>query len=395
MRKKSLPLLSLLLAASLLSGCGSVFDKEYVVVSDYTPPAQDSSSQEDKITVRNLAQLQRAILSLVSAGEKEGSVRFDASYEGDVSADMASACWTVRTQDALCAYCVENIAYDLSRIVSHYEASISIHYSAAALDAASIRQMQYATGLDELIRGALEEGSRSLVLLITSSFYSAEEMESRVSRVYRSYPGSVPTAPEVSVNMFSGSGRQRLYEINLDYGLSDQELQHRRAQLRALEPFAAEDLESLDAPRRALLAARYLADHCTWTEEDGLSNVYAALVGGAANSEGMALAYVELCQELDLNCQIVYGQFNWENHCWNIVELDGAHYHVDVGMCRRQGMESGFLLRDEEAWANYRWDTSAYPPCTGALRYPELLTPPTAQEEAEENPQGEEMQNPS
>ena len=391
MKKTSLPILCLLLAASLLCGCGSVFDKEYVVVTDYTPPAQDNTSREDKITVRNLAQLQKAILGLVSAGEREGSVRFDDAYEGDVAADMASACWQVRTQDALCAYCVENIAYDLSRIVTHYEASIDIHYSAAALDAGSIRQLQYATGLDELIRGALEEGSRRIVLLIARSFYSAEEMESRVNQVYRAYPGSVPAAPEVSVNMFSGSGRQRLYEINLDYGMSDEELRRRRAQLLSLEPFAGEDLEELNAAQRALLAARCLADSCVWTEEEARGDVYAALVQGSANSEAMALAYVELCRRLELPCQIVYGQYNWESHCWNIVELYGAQYHVDVSMCQRQGMDSGFLLRDEEAWASYRWDTSAYPACTGELRYPDRMTPP----EAEDFSMQEEKQNPS
>ena len=385
--KKKLVALFLTAAAVLLCGCGSVFDKEYVAISDYNPPVQNNTAREDKITVRNLSELKAALLSLVSAGESEGAILFDTDYDGDATADMASACWQVRTQDALCAYCVDNIAYDLSKIVTHYEAEIDIRYSPAAVEAGSIRQMQYSTGIEEVIRSALEEGSGRLVVLITRSFYSAEEMESLVGRVYRTYPASTPREPQAKVSMFSGSGRQRLYEIHLDYGMSAAELELRRERLRALQPFADEDTDSMSQAEKALLACEYLAEHCSYTATSQDSDVYAALVRGSADSEGMALAYVELCRQLSVPCQIVYGQRSRENHCWNIVELDGAYYHVDSSICASVGTESGFLLRDEEAWVNYRWDMSAYPACSGQLRYPDFLS----QEEEAENT--EEIEN--
>ena len=285
----------------------------------------------------------------------------------------------------MCAYCVDNIAYELSWIVTHYEAGVDIHYSAAALDAGRIRQLQYAAGVEEQIRGALEAGDPRLVVLIARSAYSAEEMESLVDRVYRSYPASAPAKPLVSVNMFSGAGRQRLYEINLSYELSPAELAARRERLQSIAPFSPAETEALDSAHRALLACEYLMECCAYAPEDGGADVYAALIQERANSEGMALAYVELCRQLSLPCQIVYGQQNWENHCWNIVEIDGAYYHVDPSVCQSVGMENGFLLRDEEAWADYRWDMSAYPVCAGELRYAELLLE-NAEEAENENP---------
>jgi len=380
--KKRLIRICLVAAVCFLCGCGSVFDKEYVVVSDYVPPAQDNVSREDKITVRDLNELKAALLGLVSSGEDDGAIQFDAAYQGDTAADMASACWQVRTQDALCAYCVDNISYELSKIVNHYEAEISIHYSPAALNAADIRQMQYSTGIEDIIRSAMEAGNRRLVILITRSFYSGEEMESLVGRVYRSYPASAPAEPKASVNMFSGSGRQRLYEILLDYGMTGEELEARRAELLALEPFRDADTEMLDPAHRALLAADYLVDNCVYAADSQGHSAYAALVGQEADSEGMALAYVELCRRLEVPCQIVYGQKNRENHSWNIIELDEKSYHVDLTACQAQGMPGGFLLRDEEAWVSYRWDTAAYPVCDGPLHYQALLAQPEGTPEA-------------
>ena len=356
---------SLLLAASvcLLCGCGSLFDKEYVVVSDYVPVADDTGSG-DRVTVRDLSGLKAELLRAVTAGEQESKVQFDAAYNGDVSKDMAKACWQVRTQDALCAYCVQNIAYELSLIVSHYEAVISISYSPAALSPENIVKMQYATELEETMQQALESGQNRLAILLGRSDYDAEDMEALVSRVYQADPISAPKEPQVSVNMFSGTGRQRLYEIRLRYNLSAAEFEARRQALSELAPFEEEDWAGLDGVGRALLGSTWLAEHCVY-EPDGANDIYSALVLGRADSEGMALGFVELCRRLELPCQIVYGQRNWESHCWNIVEIDGVYYHIDAAVIASAGLRNGFMLNDETAWMDYRWDVSAYPVCTG------------------------------
>ena len=175
--------------------------------------------------------------------------------------------------------------------------------------------------------------------------------------------------------MLSGTGLQRLYEINFGYGMTQEDLAERRAQLQSLSPFVGEDRPAREPALRALQACQYLTENCRFSD-NAAGDIYAALIQGEADSEGLALAYVELCRQLDLPCQIVYGQRDWHSRCWNIVQIGGDYYHVDVAECIRSGMESGFLQRDESMWTYYRWDISSYPPCNGSLDFEDLLPKP-------------------
>ena len=387
---------ALLLAAFclMLCGCGDFFDRDYLSVTDYEIPAQEPPA-EDSVTVRDLAELRQFLTGLLNDQASDGRIVFDSAYEGDINADIASACWQVRTQDAFFAYCVANISYDVSKLVNHYEARFTISYNEAGEDPDSIVRLQLTTGLAEQLRQAIAGGDSRLVVLIGRSSMTAEDVENLASKVYRENPIIEPREPRVTVNMLSGTGSQRLYEISFNYNLSDEELQQRRAELQALEPFAEAEQIPEDSAERALLACEYLLEHSSYSESAS-NDIYAALIGGEANSEGLALAYVELCRQLEVPCQVVYGQRNWRNCCWNIIQLEGKSYHVDVSACMTLGIDQGFLLPDETMWMLYRWDISSYPPCNGELRYADLRPMPEEEAEgeissAEEPPAGDDQ----
>ncbi len=384
------PILALLLAACALAltACGNLFDQEYLSVTDYEPPVQEAPDTEGGITVRNASELNRALSGLIDEGAEQGRVVFDPAYEGDVNADLASSCWQVRTRNALFAYCVESISYDLSKIVSHYEVNFTIRYTEAGQDRDSIVRLQLTSGLEEQLRAAIERGDGRLVVLISRSSYSAEDVENLARRVYREDPVIQPKEPRVSVNMLIGTNMQRLYEIKFNYGMTGEELRLRREALQALKPFEDTELSPVDYTGRALVACEYLVENCAFIDA-GQNEIYAALIKQEANSEGLALAYVELCRQLGLPCQIVYGQRDWRDRCWNIVRLGDDYYHVDVSSCIEDGMEQGFLLPDETMWSRYRWDISSYPPCTGQLRYEDLIPKPedTPEDTPEDSPE--------
>ena len=114
MKKFFFSLSYILLAAFFLCGC-KFFEAEYESIEDYAPPVQSQNDELGKISVSDIDSLQQAILTIISNRETDGKIVFDSGYAGDPTADMSKACWQVRTQDALCAYCVDNISYELQK----------------------------------------------------------------------------------------------------------------------------------------------------------------------------------------------------------------------------------------------------------------------------------------
>ena len=373
MVRKTLAYILAAAAVFTLCGCSGWFNKEYLSVKDYVPPAQENYSSKDKINVRNFSGLRQALLRFAYAGESEGRIVFDASYDGDPLEDLASACWQVRTQDALCAYCVENIAYELTKIVTTNEATVYFSYSSFCESADNIVHLPFSYAVESTLLETMEKRDRKLVVLVSSSSYTAEDIESLLIKVYRENPTLVPREPRASVNMYSGTGSQRLYEISINYGLTAEELEQRIAALRAVDAFSGMEIEGLSDGQRAFAACQYLMDNCQLSTSATDNTAYSALVNHMANSEGIALAYAELCRQLKLECSIVYGQRQWQDRCWNIVRINGSYYHVDAYECINSGLESSFMVNDENFWGNYRWDVASYPRCTGEESYRSLL----------------------
>ena len=382
--KRRLTALLLLAAAALsLCGCGRIFDAEYVVETSFEPVV-NAAPEADDTTAASFDDLADVLRDMVAEGDAGRVIRFDAAYAGDVSADLASACWQIRTQDALCAYCVENISYELSKIVNHYEALLSVQYSKTAEALESIVRLPYAADAGELLREAMEKGERSLVLLIERSSYTAEALEDYILQIYHENPIVSPQEPQLSVNMTSGADTQRLYVIDFDYGLPETERAARCEAMAALELFPNMDVSGLSEAERALIACCALIVRSRYTEDSGKDSVYDALIGREANDHGLSLAYVEYCRRLDLSCELVHGQNGGEPYCWNIVQIDGEYYHVDTAACSRLGVAAGFLLDDESAWGVYRWDYFAYPHCTGPLTYALIADPARTRADAAE-----------
>ena len=377
MKKRLLCLVTAAAAAFQLSAC-SVLDKEYVSIHDYMPSEQEQNLTGGRLTVHSFNALKSALLSMAYEGRTEGSIAFDSTYEGDAAEDLENACWAVRTEDALCAYCVENISYDFNKIVTINEADIKISYSKVSVNPKQIVYLGFSSEAEAAILSAMQKGTQTLTLLVGRSGFSAEDMAAQVTKAYRDNPTVVPKKPEAIVNVFSGAGTQRLYEIQIDYGMSNVQLIRCRRQLEEFKPFADLDRPDASEVERAYVACRYLVENCRILEDGEAKeagSAYSALIKREADSEGLAFGYMELCRQLGVDCRIVYGQHDWKEHCWNIVRIDDSYYHVDITQCAKGGPALGFMQNDETFWGMYRWDVAAYPKCTGSNTFFDFFPP--------------------
>lgn len=74
----------------------------------------------------------------------------------------------------------------------------------------------------------------------------------------------------------------------------------------------------------------YLVDNIVYDETHYINqNAYSALIDGRTVCAGYARAFQYVMQKLDIPCYYVVGVAD-EDHAWNIVELDGGFYNVDV-----------------------------------------------------------------
>ena len=386
MKKKLVCLLWGLTAACVLCGC-SWLNKEYVSIHNYSMSEQEENPTSGRTTVHSFGALTSALLSMAYEGRTEGSIVFDAAYEGDAGEDLETACRNLRTEDALCAYCVENISYEFNKIVTINEADVRISYSKVSESPKRIVHLGFSSEAETAILNAFERGTRTLTLLVGRSGFSAEDMAAQVVKTYRDNPTVIPRKPEATVNVFSGAGSQRLYEIQIDYGLTTAMLWQCRMEMEMFKPFAGTDWTNLSEVERAYLACHYLVENCEITDNPDGNSAYAALIQRSANSEGLAFAYVELCRQLKVDCRIVYGQHDWTEHCWNIVRMDDSYYHVDITQCAKGGPALGFMQNDESFWGSYRWDVAAYPKCTGKKTFFDFFPPTTVETAAGEKAQ--------
>lgn len=100
---------------------------------------------------------------------------------------------------------------------------------------------------------------------------------------------------------------------------------------------------------------------------------YGGLVEGKVICYGYSSSFQLLMDMLGIQCLTVDGTANWENgpHSWNMVNLDGDWYHVDVGWDDPVNGEPYLRYFNRASddpvmrESNRKWDESAYPVAAG------------------------------
>lgn len=123
-------------------------------------------------------------------------------------------------------------------------------------------------------------------------------------------------------------------QIKPNYNCNSEEYLEKYNACRVVTERLTADLvgnEELTDAEKALLLHDRLAVHCEYDTSlmaPNCHNMYGALVNGVAVCQGYAMAYMYLLREVDIPSSYVSSALL--NHGWNLVEIDGKEYHVDV-----------------------------------------------------------------
>ena len=351
-----------LTALVLLSGCSAMLEREYQSVE---PHVRLSVAEDDSNAVwaESYSELQGAILAQVKAHEEVGVIRLK-NWKGDVEEQLTRACDEVSHSDPLGAYAVDRIQHSFTRMVSYYEATITIDFRRSAEQIAAVTTVTGSGAIRAELVDALDGFVTETAFQINyfDATQDADYIRGLIREAYYDLPAAALGMPEVQVQLYPEQGSRRVVEVLLAYPEDPKTLQSKRVQLETAatdltEPYRNGSLEDTTLAYALFSALR----EASAPDAAGGATAYDALVEGAANSEGMALAYKELCDLTGLDCQIVEGALGEEPRFWVIVTLEEGSRHLDSS-------GEGALLTDAQmAQAGYTWPDEEYPACGEAV----------------------------
>lgn len=348
----------ILLAALLVSlcGCTSVFDKEYLSVRPYEEPS-NLLTDADTTQIRNYAGLMRALNTMAAQYERSFVLAFG-DYDGIIADDLAAACEELRTGTAIGAYCIESVSYETEQVIAYCEASITITYNRPESEVRSIYSAQTQKSILDCVVDALDRQKTQFAIQISTSTLETDDVAALVRSACLNQPQLVVDFPSIDVTVYSGSSNsQKIFGITLQYSVSESAVNDRRTQLDGRVRTLTSALTSgeQETPLQAALVVMRACEQRIST----VSTAYDALVNGSADSYGLAMAYKAACDALNIPCQVVSGRFQGTDRCWNIVQVGGNYYHLDLSM----QSETLWLRSDESMRSTYQWDAEGCPAC--------------------------------
>lgn len=172
---------------------------------------------------------------------------------------------------------------------------------------------------------------------------------------------------------FGGTQEQMLLQVEYDVGI--ELLDAMQDETREMSANAASYLKdtSLTTADQIKKVNDYLCEKITYPSENmtidyQMHVAYGPLKNGYAVSDGYAKLCKLLLNQLGIECYYLEGTCNGKAHAWNLVNVDGVWYHLDVCYNDMAQFISDkyeyvfFLLSDSKMQeAGLQWDQEVYP----------------------------------
>ena len=126
--------------------------------------------------------------------------------------------------------------------------------------------------------------------------------------------------------------------VKLDYTVQNDKLIAAKKKFNIAVASVLKNLPSGNDFEREEYINNYIIDNCKYDDaaaqteniEGNENDAYGALVDGKAVCEGYARAFQLLCNKANIDCVLLSGTADSDNHAWNGVKIGGDWYQIDV-----------------------------------------------------------------
>lgn len=349
--------IAVLVICVLLSGCANILDGSYY----YTTPHENVHDQEGDtvISVENYNQLYNALSNAIEDGVQSQVISVSNYDIKKIEQDIRQIRARIKWVHPIAAYAVEDISYEFGTSAGQSAIAVTISYSRDQSELHRIREVWDVQSGKQIIASALDNCEAGVVLHMKR--YTQTDFEQFIEDYSEANPQKVMETPQVTVNLYPDSGEQRVIEIKFDYQNSREDLRNMQNQVSSV--FASAVLYvSGDGAQQEKFSQLYsfLMERYEYRINTSITPSYSLLRHGVGDARAFATVYSAMCAEAGLDCKVVTGTRWGEPWNWNIIQIDGSYYHLDLLQSNREGI---FQIWEDTQMEGYVWDYSAYPQC--------------------------------
>ncbi|MBE5911840.1 MAG: hypothetical protein E7276_11855 [Pseudobutyrivibrio sp.] len=175
----------------------------------------------------------------------------------------------------------------------------------------------------------------SAILDYNSSLFRLEEpllesdLEDTMNALFNDHPELfwVNTAYKYAVD-----SNNVVHKIQLNFGISESDFTNVQASYEnAVKTIVSEAAAYSSAVDREKYIYDKICSMNTYNECSAMNqSAYSALTSGSSVCAGYARAFQIACLQSGIPCYYVTGTSRGQNHAWNIVQIDGKYYNVDL-----------------------------------------------------------------
>lgn len=355
-----------LVLAFLISGC-SLMSGTYVSITPHHE--QLSDVQADSMHAANYTELRQVLSDLVETGV-ESAVIFVPDYDkAYVEQGMKRSMQYITKDLPMGAYAIDKVEYEVGTSGGQPAISVNISYLHSRAELRKIRQAKDMETVKTLILEAVEDCSDRVVIYVGA--YTEVDLVQLVADYASTNPAVVMEVPQLAIGTYPESGTKRVLEVKFTYQTSRETLRNMQSQVKRVFDSAALYINQNDAQEQKFNQLfTFLTERFEYKYETSITPAYSLLCHGVGDARAFAEAYGAMCRRAGLDCRTVSGTKGGEAWCWNMIQIDGMYYHVDLIDSRAAGV---LLKQGDEQMVGYVWDYSAYPEA-GSLVQPTEAT---------------------